>query len=307
MSVQREPVMPSSASMSQLRRDADLGPGPILEILRQDGSVERHSLGRDRVILGRQPRDGIAVPYALELEAEHLLLAPRSEGCWLSVAEGVRTPALVRGQRFDGGLVPWGTELSVGSLWLKLVASRPRPARPPAVSLPTLGFIVALLGVAGWLLFSPEEEELPGMTTAQPPALFGDAPGCPEKDEAATAPRAREAADAALAKSQRYPFAAQDGIRAVEMFGEAASCFAAAGQDAAADRVRKSRTALEARIQEDYRTHRLKLERAIEYRRTRAALVEVRELLALVRHLDHPYTTWLHTLERHLSLKTESD
>ena len=40
--------------------------------------------------------------------------------------------------------------------------------------------------------------------------------------------------------------------------------------------------------------------------RTRQALIETQKLLDLVKHLNHPYTTWLRNMERHLQLKTET-
>lgn len=288
-----------------------------VEIIHPNGAKERHSLARERVVLGRQPREGIPIPYAMELEFEHLLLVPRKDGCWLSIAEGARTPALVHGQRLDNGLVAWGTEVNLGPLWFKVVdapgarASGSMPATPGAappskVSLSTVLVSASLIAFAGWLFLTPAEDGIPGMTSAAPPPLFAAPPSCPEKDAAAADPRAREASDAALAKSQRYPFAAQDGIGAVELYAVAAACYTLSGKDTDADQARQAGAALEERIQEDYRTHRLKLERAIQYKRTRQALIETQKLLDLVKHLDHPYTTWLRNMERHLLLKTES-
>lgn len=289
-----------------------------VEIIHPNGAKERHSLARERIVLGRQPREGITIPYAMELEFEHLLLVPRKDGCWLSIAEGARTPALVHGQRLDNGLVAWGTEVNLGPLWFKVVDDAPgvrtsgsiaTPGTPPVqkVKLSTVVFSAALIAFAGWLFLSPEEDGIPGMTSVAPPPLFPAPPPCPEKDAAAAGPRAREAADAALAKSQRYPFAAQDGVGAVELYALATACFTVAGRDSESDQARQAGAVLEERIQEDYRTHRLKLERAIQYKRTRQALIETQKLLDLVRHLDHPYTTWLRNMERHLLLKTEAN
>ena len=288
-----------------------------VEIIHPNGAKERHSLAKERVVLGRQPRDGIPIPYAMELEFEHLLLVPRKDGCWLSIAEGARTPALVNGQRLDNGLVAWGSEVNLGPLWFKVVdapgssgltsAGVPAPgaAPPNKVSLSTVLVSASLIAFAGWLFLTPADDGLPGMTSVAPPPLFAAPPSCPDKDGASAGSRAQEASDAALAKSQRYPFAAQDGVGAVELYGVAAACFTVSGKDSDADRARQTGAALEERIQEDYRTHRLKLERAIQYKRTRQALIETQKLLDLVRHLDHPYTTWLRNMERHLLLKTE--
>jgi hypothetical protein len=287
-----------------------------VEIIHPNGAKERHSLARERVVLGRQPREGIPIPYAMELEYEHLLLVPRKDGCWLSIAEGARTPALVNGQRLDNGLVAWGSEVNLGPLWFKVVdepgarasGGMPVPGAAPQqkTSLTTVLLSAALLAFAGWLFLTPDDDGLPGMTSAAPPPLFAAPPSCPEKDPPTAGARAREASDAALAKSQRYPFDAQDGIGAVEMYALATACFTVAGKDSDADQARQAGASLEERIQEDYRTHRLKLERAIQYKRTRQALIETQKLLDLVRHLNHPYTTWLRNMERHLLLKTES-
>lgn len=184
-----------------------------------------------------------------------------------------------------------------------------RPAdRPPALSLTTLLLSLALAGAGGWLILLPDEARLAEMPPAAPPPLFAGAPdSCPEADPGAIAPRAREMAEAARAKSERYPFAARDGIRAVELYAAAASCFAAAGHDRDAERVTRERAALMAAIDDDYRAGRLELERATQYGRTREALAHVRRLLAMLAHLDDPYVEWLSALERRLSAPPEEN
>ena len=279
---------------------------PYLEIYRPDGTTERHELSTDQLLVGRHPRSGVALPAAYELESEHLMVMPRREGCWISVAQGARTPVMVHGQRFESGMLPWGSELSVGSLFMRVMEPPPvvEAEKPPQVSLTTVLLAVLLLGAAAWLFLRPPDDRLPGMTSAPPPPLFSEPAACPE-DKGGALPRAREASDAAVAKRERYAFEPQDGIQAVQHFGVAAACFAAGGQDRDAEAARQNRQQLIDRIEEDYRTRRLGLQRALEYRRTRQALVETRGLLALVSHLDDPYTEWLRSLERHLRLKVE--
>lgn len=284
---------------------------PYLEIVQPDGSAERHPLGGgEHTFVGRQPREGIALPASVELEAEHLRLTPRRDGCWVSVHQAARVPALMAGRHLGDGLVPWGSEIQLGSLWLKLTDSIPEGARGRPVG--GVG-LLALLGLGGavlWLLTHRPEPPLPEMTDARPPGLFAaEAPdaGCPEAEPAAAGARAAEASDAARAKSERYPFAAKDGVSAVELYGLAARCFAAAGRDGEAQRAARERAALVARIEEDYRTRRLGLERALADDRTGQALIEARALIGLVGGRDTPFTTWLRALERQLSLKTNPD
>jgi hypothetical protein len=96
-------------------------------------------------------------------------------------------------------------------------------------------------------------------------------------------------------------------VSAVELYGLAARCFAAAGRDGDAQRATRERVALVARIEEDYRTRRLGLERALADGRMGQALIEARALLGLVGRRDTPFTSWLRVLERQLSLKTSPD
>lgn len=273
--------------------------GQVLEIVHPDGNVVRRALG-ERVIVGRQPKDGIAIPGAAELEPEHLLLVPRKEGCWLSVVEGARTPATIAGRRLDGGVVPWGTDVEIGSVRVTIGAAP--SASPVAGKTSPVALLggAALLAAIGWLFLSDGSDDLPAMSTSKPPALFEARASCPQREPDAAAASAREAADAARAKSERYAFAAQDGVQAALRYAVAASCFTVAGLTAEASSAAAERDALQARIVKDYRTHQLRLERAIEYGRTRQALVETRELLGLVAHLDHPYRTWLRSAERRL-------
>lgn len=284
---------------------------PFLEIVQPDGSAERHPLGGgEHTFVGRQPREGIALPASAELEAEHLRLTPRRDGCWVSVHQAARVPALMAGRHLGDGLVPWGSEIQLGSLWLKLTDSIPAGARGRPVG--GVG-LLALLGLGGavlWLLTHRPEAPLPAMTDARPPGLFAAEQAearCPEGEPAAAGARADEAADAARAKSERYPFAAEDGVSAVELYGLAARCFAAAGRDGEAQRATRERAALVARIEEDYRTRRLGLERALADGRMGQALVEARALLGLLGRRDTPFTTWLRALERQLSLETKPE
>jgi hypothetical protein len=137
---------------------------------------------------------------------------------------------------------------------------------------------------------------------APPPELFGEEAECPESGDAALH-RARETAEAGSHKSERYPFDAQDGVVAVQHWTVATACYAAARQRADAARIRAERDAMAQRIEEDYRTHRLRLERALKFQRWDDALREARALRALTEHRHgDPYVTWLDLLERRLQL-----
>lgn len=278
-----------------------------VEITRPDGTMERHRIEGDQVTVGRSPTAGIPLVNADELEPEHLLVAPRPDGCWISVAEGA-SPALARGRAVTAEVVPWGTELRVGTVELR-VTDRPTATRRAAgtgVSWPVL--IAAFIGLplAGWLLLSDPVTDVPLDAGAPPPELFGRTIECEETGRTALH-GARQAAEAASHRSERYPFDAQDGVVAVELWKEAAACFDSAGRAADARRVQREADVLAQRIEEDYRTHRLRLERSLEQQRWADALRETRALSAITEHLSgDAYVTWLTLLERRLQLIVDS-
>ena len=80
-----------------------------------DGTAESFRLPGERVVLGRSPTAGIPLVDARELEPEHLLLGPRADGCFVAQSRGAAVPVLVEGAAHGGCVVPWGTELAVGS------------------------------------------------------------------------------------------------------------------------------------------------------------------------------------------------
>ncbi len=65
-----------------------------VEIVREDGTLERQRLEGERVTLGRSPAANVPIPDARDLEPEHLMIAPRSDGCWATPSRApVGSPA----------------------------------------------------------------------------------------------------------------------------------------------------------------------------------------------------------------------
>jgi hypothetical protein len=275
--------------------------GTYLEIIRADGRVLRHELERVRVTIGRDPSAEIALEDAPELEPLHLLLEPREDGCWVSVARTARTPARQAGTTFENGLVPWNSELDIGAVTFRLARAEVRQSRRRRLAGPLrkAALISACLWIAAGMLGGGPAG--PPRTQVPAPALFDDAalPGCAAGDADAY-PRGREAADAAQAKAERYPFSPHDGVVAVALWSAAASCLVVAGEPGAAAAARAERDRLRAQVEDDYRAHRLALERALDHRHYGAALDEARLVADLLRDHDDEYVRWLVRLERSL-------
>lgn len=280
-----------------------------LEIIREDGTLERQRIEGEQVTVGRSPGAGIPIPDARSLEPEHFLVAPRPNGCWVAVAQGAAAEVRVRGEVFQQGMLAWGTELEVGALRLKITDELPKEKKDPSekkVSAPVLIAMFIIFPLVGWLLLSGDTSGIDATPTAPPPDIFDEAPSCPES-EGNTRHRADQDAEAAIAKSERYPFNSQDGVQAVQRYRRAEACYRAVGASTEAGVMQSEGEQMQRRIEEDYRTHRLRLERALEQGRLADALLETRALRQLLQHKPtDPYVLWLQQLERQLQLAIDS-
>lgn len=275
-----------------------------VEVLRPDGTAERHRIEGEQMTLGRSPAAGITVTGVDELEPEHLLVAPRPDGCWVAIAKGSRVGAVVRGSAFEHGLLAWGSEIEIGPIKLRVSNALPATVKDSKISTPVAVVALVAIAAAAWMLLSDASGDLPE-TAATAPPLFAALPVCGVQAPA-DLHNAREAAEAAAAKSERYVFSAQDGVTAVTLYAKAQVCFAQAGHAADAQRMQRERESLGQRIDEDYKTHRLRLERALRLGRFDDAAAEARALRALTRHLTGPYVDWLTLLERRLQLLVDA-
>ncbi|MGE0790519.1 MAG: FHA domain-containing protein [Sandaracinaceae bacterium] len=282
-----------------------------LEIIREDGTLERQRIEGEQVTVGRSPAAGIPIVDARTLEPEHLMLAPRDGGCWVAVAQGAQIPVRVRGQTFSQGMLAWGTELEVANLKLRITDQLPKEKKDPSekpVSAPVLIAMFVVLPLVGWLLLSDESVGIDATPAAPAPELFRSGLECPVNG-GNTRHRADLEAEAAIAKSERYPFNSQDGVQSVISYRRAEACYQALGPTAQTEAqvMRREGDTMQRRIEEDYRTHRLRLERSLEQGRLPDALLETRALIQLLRHQpSDPYVIWLQQLERQLQLAIDS-
>jgi hypothetical protein len=278
-----------------------------LEIIRADGRIERHPLEGERLTLGRSPEASIALDDAPELEPLHLLLSPREDGCWVSTARDARTVTRRGGQLFENGLVPWGAELDTGAFTFRIARAEVRGAERGKLLAPLrkIALLVACLWMASTVFGGAPSG--PPRTSAEPPSLFADHVGVECPRTGAATERGGAALQMAQAKAERYPFSPHDGVEAVELYELARACLFATGAVEAADAVAREGHELRQRIEEDYRVHRLRLERALDQRRYRAALREARVVASLLGGQQGEYVDWLHRLDRALEVRIEKE
>ena len=150
---------------------------------------------------------------------------------------------------------------------------------------------VALFLAVQW--FREDATLAPGERPIVPhPELFQQANACAGRGRALE--NGRRSEELALLRADRYPYDARDGVRAVQHYREAESCYLTAGAEAEAARIHRANPALMARVNTDYAAARLNLANALEQERWLDALSEIRRLLLLTQHVRrNEYVEWL--------------
>lgn len=277
----------------------------FLEVTTSDGRMSLIELEKAEMKLGRATSADIVLDKEAELEAEHVLLAARKTACWIAVVDGARVPLLIQGIAHTSGMVPWGTALTLGKVQLRLLERAPgttakKEGASPIVVLGSLGILVGAYFAFGR---SANGVDLERHAPTEPVALFPSAAAaCPVAGERQRTEAAMFGAQA-FAKSERYPFDASDGVESVALFLRAGACFAGASDADSATRMNHEAEYMRARIEDDYRGHQFRLQRAMNQNRFPDALHEARALLALTGDFaEHAYHLWLLRTERQLLL-----
>lgn len=282
---------------------------PVVTIWLGGGEPQVVPIEGERLAIGSAPTADLclAEPW---LAPEHILVAPRGEQCWVSVAQGGTVVARAEGKHFSSGFLPWGAELEVGPLRLRVdrptrARNRAAPATEERSNKPSPVIVMALLATMAWVGMQALKRRgsEPTSASASTPALFDPAGPC---TAANPAHRAELAATTAEAKRERYLYSPQDGVEAVALFREAAACFEKIGDPRAAAGLRRDGDELAERIELDLRARRLRLERALDRGDDQGALVEVRALAELIAHRpDSDLAAALRQLEHRLYLQGE--
>ena len=109
--------------------------------------------------------------------------------------------------------------------------------------------------------------------------------------------RANDAARSAEARMARYPFAPDDGMRALELLAEARDCLLRAGASSEDATLAARSAAYRGRIADDYRDHLTRLRHALERGDLPHAEGDVRYLSALFAGRNEVFSAELRALE----------
>src|SRR5690606_24945638 len=105
-----------------------------------------------------------------------------------------------------------------------------------------------------------------------------------------------------LAKRERYPFDPQDGITAIQLYSEAADCFQRVGDTEGTRQAVDYGKLMRTRVEDDYTTHRIALDLALDAGNEEDAFMRVNILYGLVQHREGEYKRWLRETGARLAL-----
>jgi len=269
-----------------------------IELQFVDGRRVTHEFDGEQVTVGSSPDARLTVDGVRELAPQHVLLIPRKTGCWVSAARGVEPRVTCEGKPIDNIEVPWGTELDIGSLTLR-VAEPAAVAESRDASLKSAIRIFGMLVIAAGLVWFIRQQgvRIPA-PPVEAPALFDDqAQACSAK-QGTELDTAMELAQSALIYFQRYPFDAQEGIRADRFLDQARACFEAGRSPQQAKGVVEERERIRARLDAEYRTLLVQLTRSIGDEDYNATLRHAVKLHNFLEHRPGKYTDWLSSVIR---------
>lgn len=270
-----------------------------IEITQSDRATFRLPLAKSKITFGRSSNCDVSLPDEPNLQSEHLVIIPYEAGCNVELSEETITPFYYQGQPLQNGTIPWGEDVFVDKIRLRMVR-KPAKIHQRTIGKRSIFFALLLFCTSAWFLLSrsPKNDIRPSESVVAPP-LFDQPIACSRPSLSHY--WAGEAERTAFAKMQRYPFKPQDGVEAVRLISEARDCYQIAGEVVHVTRVEKALDIWKRRIERDYRNYRLRLRLALGGKRFNDASRSIRMLRDLLADRNDPYTHWLDSIERKLN------
>jgi hypothetical protein len=274
-----------------------------------NGQMEQLQVEAERVLVGSGAHCEIRLPID-QAAMESVRVQRGAAGVWAE-ALSFDPPPTINNTPFSQAPLQAESVLGVGQIQIYVtlsedakgaatVAKKQEKSSPVLLVLCTL----AILGGSYFFIFD-QGDQGPAAQPREIPDLW-DAPitTCPRTSSAEQAIAvARDKELVADGRRERRPFHAQDGVAAVPLYETAAACFRAGGDAASAAESANEAATLRKEMYDDFRTHRVRLEHAIQIQDLSTSRKEVRTLLAFLEGRQGDYVTWLSNLDRKLKLK----
>lgn len=277
------------------------------QIQHSTGRVEQINVEAERALIGSGAHCEIRLPID-QAALEHVLIQVGG-GNVFAQALTFQPPPTINAVPFTQAPLPADAVLGIGQTQILVNVSDEVGAGAVITKQKQKASPVTLLAAAalgGIIIYLVNAQPAVDEIGPQPkePALFGAAiESCDIANPTAALARAREKHILAEAKRERRPFHVQDGVAAVPAYEEASACYRKGGDVKSANETIDLANTLRREMEDDYRTHRMRLEHSITVADDKTAWREVKTLLAFTEGKSGPYVDWLSQLDRRYKLK----
>jgi len=278
------------------------------QIRHPNGQVEHLNVESERVMIGAGAHCEIRLPVD-QCALEAVLVQQTAAGVYAK-ALTFDPPPTLNNTPFSQAPVQAESVLGIGQMQIYVTVSQEAGggavvSKEKKKASPMTIVLAALLALAGaYYVFGTEDQADNGQQPQQVPDLWDATPHtCPQSAPEQAIARAHEVNQVADARRERRPFHVQDGVAAVPLYELASSCYQRGGDQPRATETANAAAALKAEMQQDFRTHRVRLDHLLTIKDWVSARREVRVLLAYMAGKQGEYVTWLSNLDRQLKLK----
>jgi hypothetical protein len=273
-----------------------------------DGRTEDFAIDAERVLIGSGAHCEIRLPVdQAAMEHVAVVMGPTSA---MVEARAFEPPPTINGSPFQRAQLLPDAILGIGPVQMTVavveVAEKQGlvPRKQEKTSPATYVLAIIAIPLSLYIILSDSDVATSEPPPKEHPALWAEViTSCPQSGKPQALALAHDQHILANARRERRAFHIQDGVRAVPLFETAAACFEVAGQKEEAQEASDAASRLRKDVEEDYRTHRVRLEHAMSVSDWRTVQIEVRILLAFTDGIQGDYVSWLSNLDRKLHLK----
>ena len=278
------------------------------QIRHPNGQVEHLNVEGERVMIGSGAHCEIRLP--VDQAALESVLVQQTAGGVYARALSFEPPPTLNNTPFSQAPVQAESVLGIGQMQIYVTLSDTAHgttvvSKQKAKTSPLTLVLAALSALAaGYYFFAPDDQADSGPQPQRVPELWeATSPQCQQSIAEQALARAHEIQQVADARRERRPFHVQDGVAAVPLYELASSCYQRGGDSTRATETANAAAALKAEMQQDFRTHRVRLDHLLTIKDWVSARREVRVLLSYMEGKQGEYVTWLSNLDRQLKLK----
>lgn len=285
-----------------------------IEVTHANGRVDNLNVEVERVLIGSGAHCDVRLGVD-QGQLEHVVLHVTPTGI-VAQALAQNPPVTVDGVPFtqtslttEQTLILSQTRIRAGIV--EVGVARGKTGSKSSLNPGVLLLFVLALGFGAYTFFGTEDPASVGKKMPSDyPELFTDPPSaCPKRSAEEAVTLAKDAQSRAEAKRERRPFYMKDGVDSVPLFELAAVCYQTAGMQDIARELRGTADILRREINDDYKTHRVRLERALKEPKDPAlAKNEIRTLISITQGREaakaSKYFSWLGEQEKRLRLTT---